>query len=275
MSPPWRLAVFLLACTAGVLGLRAVQSLVSPWIPVEARTAAFVLVLTGGLLIGHAWTFREVDPRGWRFVGLGRDALDPRKVVPAALLGAAAIGVPSLALIAVGWLRIESSPGGSWLGAALAALTVLVPAALWEELLVRGYAFQAIRERWGAAGAVLATSLAFGAMHFLNAGASPGAVAVVMLAGVFFGLVVLRTESLYAAWAAHLAWNVVLVVVLHTTVSGLTMAAPGYRTVDAGPDWATGGAWGPEGGVLAALGLATVAWIINRRPAKPHLEPDT
>lgn len=266
--------MFVLACAAGVIGLRLLHSAISPWIPLEARSAAFLVVLAGGLLIGHAWTFHLVDRRGWTFVGLGREAFQWRSLALGAGLGALAIALPSVALIALGWLRVEPSTPGSSLGAALASAAILLPASVWEELFVRGYVFATLRERWGPAPAIFATSVVFGGMHFLNAGASAGAVGVVMLGGVFLGLVLVRTGSLYAAWAAHLAWNMVLVAVLHATVSGLTMEAPDYRVVDSGPDWATGGAWGPEGGAFAAMGLAITAWILSRWPVR-RLEPET
>lgn len=273
MSPPWRLAVFILASAVGVLGLRLAHSYLSPWIPVEAREASFVLVMAGGMLIGHAWTFHLVDGRRWHFVGLGRDAWRPSRIATSALLGALAIAVPSGALLALGWLRVVPSPPGSSLGAAVATLAVLIPAALWEELFVRGYAFSVLRERWGPVAAIGVTSQLFGWMHFMNAGASARTFIVVCLAGIFLGLVREATRSLYAAWAAHLAWNAVLVVVLHTTVSGLVMQSPDYRIVDAGPDWATGGAWGPEGGVFAAAGLVAVTWYVYRRSIRRR-EPD-
>jgi membrane protease YdiL (CAAX protease family) len=267
VTSPWRLAVFVLASAVGIIGLRLMHSVLAPWIPVAARPAAFMVVMSGGLLIGHAWTFRLVDPRGWGHVRLGPDAFRASAMALGAGLGALAIAVPSLLLVAIGWLRIEPSGPGSSLGAAAASLAVLVPASLWEEMFARGYAFATLRERWGAPGAIVATSALFGGMHFLNAGATPVAVAVVALGGVFLGLVLVKTDSLYAAWAAHLAWNSVLVMVMHATVSGLSLDVPDYRVVDAGPDWATGGSWGPEGGVFAALGLVVAAWILARRPS--------
>jgi len=253
--------------------MRLVHSLVSGWIPVWARETGFMLVMVGGLLIGHLWTFSVVDGRGWKFVGLGMDALRPASLAVGAGLGALAIVVPATVLLAIGWLRVEPSESGSSLGAALTSLAVLIPAALWEELFVRGYAFQTIRERWGATGAIAATSLLFGGLHFFNEGSTWGAVSVVTLAGIFLGLVLVRTGSLYAAWAAHLAWNAVLVAVMHANVSGVAMDAPDYRIVDSGPDWATGGNWGPEGGIFAVFGLVVATWIIFRRPAR-RLEPD-
>jgi hypothetical protein len=55
---------------------------------------------------------------------------------------------------------------------------------------------------------------------------------------------------------AHFAWNWTMAAVFHVAVSGLPLEGPGYRYVDAGPDWATGGQWGPEGGLPAAVGMA-------------------
>jgi uncharacterized protein len=267
------LAVFILASAAGILALRLAHSFVSPWIPVDAREFAFMMVMTGGLLIGHAWTFQVVDPRGWSFVGLGPSALRPSWIVLGALLGALGIAVPVLALLAMRWLAIVPSEPGSSLGAAAATLLVLAPAAFWEELFVRGYAYATLRERWGPMAAILVTSQVFGWMHLLNDGATIRAVIAVIIAGVFLGLVREATKSLYAAWAAHLAWNAILVVVLHATVSGITMAAPDYRLVDQGPDWATGGAWGPEGGWFAVIGLvAVICYVIWRsRRRRPEL----
>jgi membrane protease YdiL (CAAX protease family) len=96
-------------------------------------------------------------------------------------------------------------------------------------------------------------------VHFQNAGASVASVLVVVVAGVFLGGVLLATGSLWAAFAAHLAWNWVLAGVLHSAVSGIPFTTPDYRVVDAGPDWATGGVWGPEGGVPALLGLVAAS----------------
>jgi hypothetical protein len=66
----------------------------------------------------------------------------------------------------------------------------------------------------------------------------------------------------------HFAWNWTMAVVFHTAVSGYPLESPGYRYVDAGPDWATGGAWGPEGGIPAGIGMgggAAAAYAIARR----------
>lgn len=267
------MAVFILACAVGVLGLRLVHSYVSPWIPVGAREASFMVVMAGGMLIGHAWTFHLVDPRGWRFVGLARESWRSNFVAASAVLGVLAIAVPCALLVSLGWLRVIPAEPGSSLGAGLAALAVLIPAALWEELFVRGYAFSLVRERWGPLPAIVITSQVFAFMHLLNEGATARVFVIVALAGLFLGILREATRSLYAPWAAHVAWNVVLVALLHAPVSGIVMAAPDYRVLDAGPDWATGGTWGPEGGWFAAFGLVVAIGFVFWR-ARRRMEPD-
>jgi membrane protease YdiL (CAAX protease family) len=272
VSPPYRLVVFILTTAAGVLALRIVAGLLAPHVRTIAglpfAVHATVWMLALGLLIGHFWTFRLVEPRGWSVVGLGREALRPRALALGAVLAVLAAGIPSLLLLAVGWLRVEAAAAGSSLGSGMRALALLVPAALWEELLLRGYLFAVLREVWGTTRALVSTSVVFGLMHFQNDGAAVQSVLMVALAGVFLGSVLITTGSLYAAWAAHLAWNSVLAVILHSAVSGITLPAPDYRVVDAGPDWATGGAWGPEGGVLAGIGMLSALVFLYRRPRR-------
>jgi hypothetical protein len=145
---------------------------------------------------------------------------------------------------------------------------MLLPAALAEELLTRGYVLSALREVWGWSGAIAATSVGFGLLHLKNPDATARSLVLVVLAGCFLGSVVWVTRSLYAAWMAHFAWNWTMAVVFHVAVSGLWMETPRYRYVDAGPAWVTGGGWGPEGGLPAGVGMCSgigVMLFISRR----------
>ncbi len=272
VSTPWRLAVFVLATAVGVLGARLLLPPVTAWIEASTgvRLPTFGLSLSAGLVVGHWWTFRQVQRDGWQRVALDRRAGSPSAVLGGAALGAAAVGLPSLALLAIGWLQLEPMPAGNLWGAALATLAFLLPAALWEELAVRGYLLALLRERFGARRAIVATSVLFGLMHLQNAGATLQSIAVVTLAGIFLGTIVVALGSLYAAWAAHVAWNFVMAGLMHTSVSGIGMGTPNYRTIDSGPDWATGGPWGPEAGLFAAAGMLLAIYFLLRRHGRPR-----
>lgn len=271
LRAPWRIMVF---CLATLLAFVVCAVLLGP-VLVQLFAAlglrgvsTDVWVESAALLIGTAFALRYVDKRPWRDVWLGKDAGRPALIGFGLVIGGLAIGVPTAMLVAGRWLRETAGGAGSWWGAAVRLTLMLLPAALAEELATRGYILSVLRGWWGWSWAIAATSVAFGLLHLANAGATAGSVALVTLAGVFLAAVVYATRSLYAAWAAHFAWNWTMAVLFHTAVSGLPLEAPRYRYVDAGPDWATGGVWGPEGGVPAGLGMGAgvgIAYAFARR----------
>jgi membrane protease YdiL (CAAX protease family) len=287
LRAPYRIGAFLLAAVAGVAIAQAIAYPVAGALArvLGARMSAEAWLIALGLLLAH-WLvlhFLERSPartphaesRGWRFVGLHRAAARPSLLLLGTLLGALAIAVPVGALLLARWMRVEPAADGSSWEAAWRATLLLAPAALAEELAFRGYAFAVLRESVGDAGALVATAVLFGLIHFTNPGADARSIALVALAGLFLGGVLIATGSLYAAWLAHLAWNWTLAVGFHTPVSGLPMAAPDYRTVDVGPDWATGGVWGPEGGVAAALGMGAAMLFLRAWHGRRALDPIT
>jgi hypothetical protein len=272
----WRLALYALATTAGML---AAQVLVYPALSGLAGLFGVRLnqfwgfdsamwLAVAGVLLAHALMLGWIEKRPWADVGLGRRALGARPNALGAALGAAAIALPSLLLVGAQQLRIVPSLDGSWLGAAGSLLVRLAPAAFFEELFFRGYPFMVLREGMGAPAALAVSSVVFGLAHLQNPGANALSITMVVLAGVFLGAVLLLTRSLWAATAAHLAWNWTLSAVLHTNVSGLPFEMPDYRTVDAGPDWLTGGAWGPEGGIAAGVGMLSALALLRWRAGR-------
>jgi membrane protease YdiL (CAAX protease family) len=271
LRAPWRLVVFSLASIAALFVSSAVVgpilAQIYAAIGLQGVSTAYWMECAG-VLAGTAIALRYVDRRPWSDVWLGRDAARPSLIGIGFALGALAIALPIALLIGGRWLREISGGPGSWLGAAVRVTMMLVPAALLEELTTRGYMLAVLREWWGWPWAIAATSLGFGLLHLGNPDASAGSAALVTLAGVFLAAIVYATRSLYAAWAAHFAWNWTMAVLFHTAVSGFPLEAPGYRYVDAGPDWATGGAWGPEGGIPAGLGMIAgvgIAYALARR----------
>lgn len=270
LRAPWRVTGFLVATAAcGLLAAAVVAPFYSGLEASGVAELADWIVILAAAVGGHMITLRWIDARPWRDVWLGREAAHPRRLIEGFLLGVLAIGLPSVALIASGWLSVEPHTPGSWTGAALRVSALLLVAALAEELIFRGYIFAVLREKLGWASALAVTSVAFGYAHVSNPGASTRALLLVMFAGLFLGAIVAVMRSLYTAWMAHFAWNWTMAVLLHIPVSGVSAETPDYRTVDTGPDWATGGAWGPEGGGGAALGMiAGLGYLIARRRRK-------
>ncbi len=215
-----------------------------------------MLATLASAVAATAIMLRSIDNRDWGAIGLARGAAGWQRVLSGLAAGGIPITLVCGLLLAIGYLRFEPSPAeSSWIGAALRISLVLVPYALAEEMIFRGYLFTVAREAVGDGFAIVGTSVVFGMLHIANGGWTPLSITVVMLSGLMLGSVRVAYDSLYAAWAAHVAWNWVMAVPLHAPVSGIQFEAPGYRAVTAGPDWLSGGSWGPEGGVIAALGM--------------------
>jgi membrane protease YdiL (CAAX protease family) len=265
---PWRLLLFLILSAACVIvvviGLQPVLAMIERAVGIEGTAESYGTVIA--LLLAHWMTFRSFDQRPWSFAWLHRDAARPRALGQGWLLGGLPIGLMSLALVAAGLLDIQRMPDGSWTRVAIQTGLLLLPAAFYEELLSRGYIFATLAEWLGRFWAVALTSVGFGLLHLWNPGASVLSIVLVTLAGVYLAVVLLATNSMYAAWMAHWAWNWVMAAFLHVPVSGLPLDRPDYQIVDSGPDWVTGGAWGPEGGAAGAAGmLGVLAYLYWRR----------
>ena len=278
----WRLLIFGLVAVA----LAAVAlGLISLLVPSSERPGALsageevgldVILTYWGTVVAlfgaHLFVLRFVEHRGWDFVWLDRRAARPRPLLAGFLIGVLAIGVPSLLLMAIGWLDATDAPG-PWQTGALATAMMLLPAAMAEELMIRGYPLAVLREALGWRWAIVLTAVVFGVLHVFNPNVAAHAIILVTIAGIFLGAIVYQMRSLWAATAAHFAWNVTLAVFLHTAVSGQELPVGDYRVVDGGPDWATGGAWGPEGGAAAMAGMLIAAALLLRRRSRADGEP--
>ncbi len=269
--PPWRLLLFIflgVACVLVVTSvLQPVLVAVQKIVGIAGTGSAFGATIA--LLLAHWMTFKTYDQRSWSFVALDRAAAQPRTLAFAAAVGGAPIAIVSLLLVVLGLLALRDAPDGPWWATTIRVTVLLAPAAFYEELLSRGYIFATLREWLGVRTAVLVTSTGFGLLHLANPNVTATSIGVVILAGVYLAVVLVATRSLYAAWVAHFAWNWVMAAFLHVPVSGLPLEQPDYRIVDTGPDWITGGPWGPEGGAAAVAGMlggfAFLHWRNTRR----------
>lgn len=235
----------------GIQSARA-REIVDPWLMLIGSVVATFVML-------------RVQKWPWSAVALDPEAAAPRLMARGAVIGGLTIGVASLALLSIGMLQIVPTAPGSSLATAGRYALILIPAAYFEELLIRGFPFAALRRLAGWKLALIVTSIVFGLMHLANPGADGESIAAVMVAGFFLGVILLATRSLYAAGAAHFAWNWVMAGALHIEVSGLAAQDPDYRTIETGPDWLTGGPWGPEGGLVAvAVMFVAIFYLYGR-----------
>lgn len=179
-------------------------------------------------------------------------------LAPAALaLGA---GVP---LAGAGWVP-DGGTLANWAESAVLLLLILAPAALAEEFVFRGVPLVLLAEAFGRGAAIVILAVLFAAAHLLNPGISALGIGNIALAGILLGIAFYLPGGLWTATAVHLGWNGTLAL-LGAPVSGLPLPVPGLDYQPGGPDWLTGGGFGPEGGLLATLVLTLATlWVASR-----------
>ncbi len=195
---------------------------------------------------------RFFDKRSLVSLGLRLDRQALADVAAGLVMSFLMIGLLSLLMWSAGWLAPE---GFGWRVTANAASQVMLWLVIFvivgwnEELLIRGYYLQNLRDGLNLPWAVLLSSVIFGIAHILNPNASWMAAANIALAGVFFAFAWWRTKSLWLPIGLHIGWNFTLGVVFGFPVSGM----PTYRLAAptiTGPAVWTGGEFGPEAGLV-------------------------
>ncbi len=143
-----------------------------------------------------------------------------------------------------------------------------------EEVVARGWLMNVVSARSRLWVGVLGSVIFFAFMHGLNPGIGPLALINLALFALFASLYALREGSLWGVCAFHTAWNWMQGNVFGLSVSGGGESGPTlFRFGLSGSALWTGGAFGPEGGLvvtllLLAAVLATVLWRTERRSAE-------
>ena len=265
-----------LAFLAGGFALGVVLLQLVPLLPSPAGTTgalwgvliqSLVLVVAFGLFtwaIGARALRLSAEDFGARPVRRGRAGFGRGW-----LIGVVLAGVAMAIAVAIGradW-RADGGSVTSWMLTVVATGAVLLPAALAEELMFRGVPMIALSRAFGRLPAIVGLSLLFALGHLWNPEISALALANIAIAGVFLGFAFFTPGGLWTATGAHLGWNVGLAA-LAAPVSGWPLPMPGIDYLAREPHWLTGGGFGPEGGVLAALCLLGGVVITARRATR-------
>jgi membrane protease YdiL (CAAX protease family) len=258
----WRLAAYGFLLVLLTLLLQAAVALAFP-ATLERLTLSGAAAACAAALVATWVMMSGVESRSPVALGL---ALSPRMAVDLArgvAIGLTLIGLVLGAMILGGWARVSpiggTAPSNS--GSVVHVTLLLLVAAFFEELAVRGYPFQLLARARGPGFAVGATSIVFALLHGANPGVDRTAIANTLLAGILLGILYWKTLSLWLVTGAHFSWNWVMGVGAGLPVSGLEVGSPLARIRVDGPEPWTGGAYGPEGGLLlSVVALLGIAW---------------
>ncbi len=198
------------------------------------------------------------------------------------LLGAALMTIVFLVELAAGWITIEEVfrveyVGQPFLLAILLPFFLMLIVGIVEELAFRGYLLlnlaealnlQDIGARRALVIAWLLTSILFGVAHAFLPNATVVSSVNIVLAGIWLGLAYVLTGSLATSIGIHFAWNFFQGYIFGFPVSGSRDFATTLIAIDeqGGQEIWTGGAFGPEGGLIGLLAmvlgiLLVMTWI--------------
>jgi len=217
---------------------------------------------------------RLFDRRSILSLGLSFDRQALFDLVAGICLPGLMLGLVYGAEVALGWLKFEGFAGGLnsvgslWVQAA-GGLFFFVLVGWQEELLTRGYWLQNLADGLNLTWGVLLSSLAFAAAHGFNPNASWIAVVSLVCDGLFLAFGYLRTRRLWLPVGLHVGWNFFEGIVYGFPVSGIGGLFHLIRQTATGPELWTGGAFGPEAGLIqlpaVALGALLILWYTSRR----------
>jgi uncharacterized protein len=186
--------------------------------------------------LGLGWSRSATSDFGWG-VGSGIGA------------AVAVLGLPLLFRIAT----FETAPAVEHPWSAFFFVSVLLLfGAVGEEMLFRGYAFQLLIRSIGGFATILPISVLFGLAHMNNPNATVLGGVNTCLWGVLLGWAYYRTGALWMSIGLHFGWNFTLPL-FGENLSGFTMGVTGHTLHwGVGELW-SGGAYGPEGGLLTTF----------------------
>ena len=231
------------------------------WLSVLRRTG---ILLTA---VGGYWAFvRWYEKREATELHLR-----PIHLILGGASGAAMVALPMAVLFALGVYERVLFRGAS--PALFGAASLIGIAATLEELTYRCLLFRLLERAWGTKWALIVQAVVFALQHLENVAQGGISDVVTMLVsvtltGLLWAAVFALARNLWVVAAHHAAWNFTIL------LSGLPLSGiEDWRKVAplesrfAGPDWLTGGMFGPESSLLV-ITSTTVAVVLLLRAAR-------
>ncbi|HVJ38600.1 MAG TPA: type II CAAX endopeptidase family protein [Stenotrophomonas sp.] len=226
------------------------------WLSAFRRIGILLAAVTAYWAYVHWWEKREATELRLR----------PRLLALGGVAGAVQVGVPIALLFALGTYELVHFRGFS--PGLFGVAGVIAIAAVLEELFYRCLLFRVLERSWGTVASLAVQALVFALEHLSNvergdlSDALTMMVSVSLLGLLWAGLFVL-TRNLWAVAAHHAAWNFTIM------LSGLPLSGiEDWRALApmdaryAGPDWMTGGLFGPENSIVQIVLIAIVVVLV-------------
>ncbi len=230
----------------------------------------FTAAVVGAVAIAGRWLDHRpfadfgvcVDRAWWRGLALGLG------------LGAFVMTLVFALECAVGWITVSgllvtTAPELSFAFGLTFSLVKVTCVATYEEFVSRGYHLRNLVEGTNLPLGVVLSSAIFALLHFSNENAGVVSIIGLCVNGLLFAAAVLATGRLSTAIGLHLTWNLFEGAVFGFPVSGDKEGASIVGIQQSGPQFMTGGSFGPEAGLIgivaSALGILVLVFIHRHR----------
>jgi uncharacterized protein len=260
----WRLliqTVLLIVISIIVTILAGLFSPIAGGSLIAGQIVEFIAV-TGSIYIARRW----LDKRSFKSLGLKLDGRTLVDILAGVGITFILMGTIYLLMSAFGWLTFKGfawqfDPVNIVVTNVLLFFVGFIVVAWNEELWTRGYILQTIASGMNMFWGVILSSAIFGLLHLGNPNATWVSAAGIFFAGLFLAYGYVRTRQLWLPIGLHLGWNFFEGVGFGFPVSGLDIY-PLTRIEVHGPVLWTGGAFGPEAGLIVLPALALGALLI-------------
>jgi len=246
---------------------------------------AFMRIASGG---GSVWVAgRYLDRRKFKDFGFHFNKNWWFDFIFGLILGAVLLSLIFIIEYLLGWVKITdlfytNRENTLFIIPFALFILIFITVGVSEELVSRSYMTKNVAEglkskrinpKWAIIIALIFSSVIFGMGHFGNPNASIVSSLNIMVAGLFLGLGYVITGELAIPIGIHITWNFFQGNIFGFPVSGTTIprdVATIFKIEQGGPDFWTGGSFGPEAGMLGflmmMLGIVlTLGWIRFRR----------
>lgn len=230
-----------------------------------------LILSTGTVILSFFIYIKLIEKRPFASIGL-RSNKKLKKYLIGSLIAIAMQLFYFVVVLLFGWAEVVSEPihttsgfGTSAVSLVLLYLIGFMVQGASEEVVVRGWMMPVLSKHYKVPTAIILSSAFFGFLHIINPNINLLSIVNLILYGVFAALYSLNDQGLWGIFAQHSIWNWFMGNVLGLPVSGMIMGnASIIETRLTGPTWITGGAFGPEGGVIVTFILSVSILILIR-----------
>lgn len=218
----------------------------------------------------HKATLRSIS-------GLPQRATSAQEFQRGLALGWAITLVAVLPLVFTGALHLEFWLGPrNWLPTAV-SLAVIAIGTLAAEIAFRGYLYARLNAAVGTTLATLGISFLYASATLIHPNCTFFSFVVAFFASVLLCIAWQRTHALWLGWGLHFGWAATTAILLGLPTAGDASLPTLLTTSTSGPDWLSGGVYGPDASLpmLAVRLLAIVAlYRISRNYAWAYTHPE-